>query len=138
MQTFLPYRDFKQSAICLDKKRQFKQVVEASQIYNTLIHKRKAWQNHPAVLMWKGYEDALAEYHNVCWEVAKEKWGIKFVKLSKIAMGDVVIYPPWLGNEKFHASHRSNLLRKNIEYYSQFGWTEPPNLEYFWPTKEGY
>lgn len=32
-----------------------------------------------------------------------------------------------------HASHRSNLLRKEPEYYTQFGWTEPPDLPYVWP-----
>jgi hypothetical protein len=42
-------------------------------------------------------------------------------------------YPPWLGDEAFHASHRSNLLRKNPEWYGQFGWTEPDDLPYVWP-----
>ena len=42
--------------------------------------------------------------------------------------------PKWLGNKKFHASHRSNLLRKDREWYSQFGWTEPDDLPYIWPT----
>lgn len=27
---------------------------------------------------------------------------------------------------------RSNLLRKDYEYYKQFGWTEPINLPYIW------
>ena len=42
-------------------------------------------------------------------------------------------YPKWLGNEAFHASHRSNLLRKDSIHYGQFGWTEPHNLPYVWP-----
>ena len=32
-----------------------------------------------------------------------------------------------------HASHRSNLLRKEPAHYTQFGWTEPPDLPYVWP-----
>jgi hypothetical protein len=40
--------------------------------------------------------------------------------------------PDWYENEEFHASHRSNLLRKNKEYYSQFGWKEKDNLSYVW------
>jgi hypothetical protein len=40
--------------------------------------------------------------------------------------------PHWLGDEELHASHRSNLLRKDKEYYSKFGWLEPDNLEYKW------
>jgi hypothetical protein len=42
-------------------------------------------------------------------------------------------YPPWVGNSTFHASHRSNLLRKDYAYYSKFGWREPVDLPYYWP-----
>jgi len=45
-------------------------------------------------------------------------------------------YPRWLGDEKLHASHRSNLLRKNPEWYSKFGWKEPNNLPYVWVKEE--
>jgi hypothetical protein len=41
--------------------------------------------------------------------------------------------PPWFGNPDFHASHRSNLLRKDFEFYSKMGWTEPSTLAYIWP-----
>jgi hypothetical protein len=41
--------------------------------------------------------------------------------------------PPWLGREDLHASHRSNLLRKDSVWYGQFGWTEPHDIEYVWP-----
>lgn len=41
--------------------------------------------------------------------------------------------PPWLGNPAFHASHRSNLLRKDPKWYGRLGWKEPPNLPYLWP-----
>ena len=41
--------------------------------------------------------------------------------------------PPWFGDDAFHASHRSNLLRKNPEHYGKLGWTEPDNLPYIWP-----
>ena len=41
-------------------------------------------------------------------------------------------YPHWFGNEQFHSSHRANLLRKDYEYYSQFGWEENPESPYVW------
>jgi hypothetical protein len=41
--------------------------------------------------------------------------------------------PPWWGDPAFHASHRSNLLRKDPVWYGQFGWAEPPDLPYVWP-----
>jgi hypothetical protein len=42
-------------------------------------------------------------------------------------------YPDWFGNKEFHASHRSNLLRKDPEFYGKYGWTEPHDLPYIWP-----
>ena len=42
--------------------------------------------------------------------------------------------PHWLGFEPFHASHRSNLLRKDRAHYAQFAWTEPDDLPYHWPS----
>lgn len=43
--------------------------------------------------------------------------------------------PPWLGCEKFHSSHRAALLHKDRDWYSQFGWSEEPELNYVWPTQ---
>src|SRR6056297_3518270 len=65
MQTFLPYRDPKSSAKVLDNKRLGKQRVETVQILNTLLNpKGKAgWKNHPAVLMWAGYESYLVKIY---------------------------------------------------------------------------
>ena len=38
------------------------------------------------------------------------------------------------GWTNLHASHRSNLLKKDPEHYGQFGWSEPHDLAYVWPT----
>ena len=67
MQTFLPYADFSKTAKCLDYKRLGKQRVEAKQILNILLDRTetKGWRNHPAVLMWVGYENALKIYYNM-------------------------------------------------------------------------
>ena len=64
MQTFLPYADFVKTAKCLDYRRLGKQRVEAFQILNILEGKttKAGWKHHPAVLMWKGYENALKKY----------------------------------------------------------------------------
>lgn len=120
----------------MDYKRLCKQRVEARQILNVLYSNNKniPWTNHPAVLMWEGYEECLKYYYNCCvedwifrgYKNTMERYEIDVSKL---------LYPPFIGNKKFHSSHRSNLLRKNKEYYSQFGWTEPDNLEYVWPVR---
>jgi hypothetical protein len=46
-----------------------------------------------------------------------------------------ITLPKWLGNESFHLSHQSNLLRKNPDHYSQFFMGIPNDLPYVWPTK---
>ena len=45
--------------------------------------------------------------------------------------------PVWLGKEEFHASHRANLLRKDYEFYSQYGWTEDSSNPYVWHDDKG-
>lgn len=44
-----------------------------------------------------------------------------------------LFYPNWLGNEEFHASHRSNLLTKDFAFYSRYKWTEKLGMPYIWP-----
>lgn len=131
MQTFLPYPDFQKSASCLDKRRMWKQCVEASKIINDLEGKSKGWTNHPATKMWANNLNALKAYYNTFLAEAINR-GIKVVKLQKKEVGDFE-YPEWFKNDNFFASHRSNLLRKDDVYYGQFGWSEPANLEYVWP-----
>ena len=132
MQTFLPYKDFQKSLEVLDYRRLGKQRVEAMQILNILRERteRPGWRNHPIVRMWDGYDNALAKYHNLCileWVRQGYNNNMKFEEIT----GDIV-YPHWLGNEKFHSSHRANLLRKDYKYYSQFGWKENSELPYVW------
>ena len=47
--------------------------------------------------------------------------------------GTPIVSPHWMGDKGFHAAHRSNLLRKDPEHYSQFEWAESSDLEYVWP-----
>lgn len=153
MQTFLPHPEFFESARCLDAKRLGKQRVETKQILialgvpvgDHLGNSDSSWRNHPAVLMWKGHEAQLAQYGLVMCHVWAKR-GFKDTLYPQFK--DALIYcindcrfgltnPNWLGFDKLHASHRSNLLRKDYAYYRQFGWQEPPDLPYFWPrTKE--
>ncbi len=131
MNTFLPYPDFAESARCLDSRRLGKQRVEAMQILRAIANPTYGWQHHPAINMWRGNEQALALYMNAM----ITEWVQRRYK-NNIPLNDVegnVKMPPWLGNSKFHASHRSNLLRKDPAYYGQFHWEEPPDLPYIWP-----
>jgi len=134
MQTFLPFPLFTTSADVLDNKRLGKQRVEAMQIYNIITGKSKseAWKNHPAVLMWRGYDNALAYYYN-CIRREWIKRGIINTMPELPVDENNIQYPSWLGVDKFHMSHRSNLKRKFPEFYGKYNWSEPDNLPYVWP-----
>ena len=131
MQTFLPYSSFEQSAQVLDWRRLGKQRVEGMQIINAINNPtQKGWVNHPATVMWRPYVEALKLYTNTI----IEEW------IQRGYNNNMEIYdihgtpnmPHWLGKESFHSSHRANLLRKDYEYYSQFGWKENPESPYVW------
>jgi hypothetical protein len=138
MQTFMPYPSCSQSAAVLDDKQLGKQRIEGYQILNILLGKTKktktgkvAWENHPAVKMWKGHEKFLCVYvATMCKEWIKR--GYKDSLLPKIdsyykELENVQISSPdIIGNEEFHSSHRAALLYENYEYYKQFQWKETP------------
>lgn len=99
------------------------------QILNAILN-NTGWRHHPIVKMWRGYEDALILYMNTAIDVWVSK-GYNNTMIKKDIKSRIV-YPSWIGDEEFHKSHRSNLLRKNKEYYSKFGWTESDDLPYKW------
>jgi hypothetical protein len=133
MQTFLPYDDFLQSVKVLDYKRLGKQRVETFQVLNILLDRTptKGWRNHPVTRMWTGYEEALKLYQNFTIEEWIKRGYKNNMKLEEVNMRDIKL-PPWFGSKELHRSHRSNLLRKDYEYYSQY-FDEPTDLEYHWP-----
>ena len=130
MQTFLPYPNLIQSVSCLDRMRLGKQRIEAMQILKALRGETRGWVNHPATRMWRGHED-FGLYLRTC----IVEWRCRGYQ-NTIPMPPIVVGaepPAWYGDPAFHASHRSNLLRKDPAHYGRFGWTEPPDLPYTWP-----
>jgi hypothetical protein len=144
MQTFLPYSDFMRSAKVLDKKRCWKQVVEAKQIISILealdvmpleyplIAKQTSWINHPAVKMWVGHLPALKHYYNIFLIISIEVHKIntklqyqenhcsfmssgKWVFNRLKGKGDDI--PWWINNEDFHRAMRARLIEKDRDFY---------------------
>jgi hypothetical protein len=140
MQTFLPYEDFKKTAEVLDMKRLGKQRVESLQIYNALtIPGKRGWTNHPASQMWKNHMWWLFHYSiEICVEWRRRGYRDSLLPkfLGLIETVEAGSYPPWLGDERLHSSHRANLLRKDATFYGQYGWSENPTMGYYWPTKD--
>lgn len=149
MQTFLPLPNFRESAGCLDNKRLGKQRLECKQILLCLgipigKHRpgKRGWRHHPAVLMWAGHEVALLVYGIVVCREWKsrgfhDQLEAEFVKAYARLRPTIPAnrYPPWFGDAAFHASHRSNLLRKDFWHYSRHGWRERTDLPYVWPVQ---
>ncbi|HET6561899.1 MAG TPA: MSMEG_6728 family protein [Marmoricola sp.] len=150
MQTFLPYADFERSARSLDAKRLGKQRVETIQVVRALTVPGYGWANHPAVLMWKGFEEALGRYGFTCCEVWTELGfgdtcaatiatdlrtvGVPSVRTqAELTTADAL--PPWLGDEAVHRSHQSSLLRKDPAYYRPLFPDVPDDLPYVWPVR---
>jgi len=130
MQTFMPYASFAETAKCLDWRRLGNQRNEARVILKAIKGQSSAWSNHPAVNMWRGYEAALEAYL----AAIISEWIARGYKNSiPIPEPKGVVVPEWVGDEAFHASHRSNLLRKDATWYGKFGWEELPDLPYVWP-----
>ena len=107
MQTFLPYRDFYQSAKVLDQKRLGKQRVEVLQLLNSI--KCIAWKE-------RGYKDT-------CFD----KIAAHYVSKNDHD------YPEWLGRNDIHQSHRSMLIQKQPDFYKNVWPYEKDDLEYVWP-----
>jgi hypothetical protein len=151
MQTFTPYADFEESLRALDLKRLGKQRLEVIQIVRALTLPGYAWSSHPAVLMWKGYEEALGRYGLTACKVWTERGfddtcaatiaadlrtaGITGIRsYHELAANDAL--PPWLFDEAVQLSHRSSLLRKDPEHYGPlFPPDTPRDLDYVWPVR---
>ena len=119
--------------------------------------KRTPWYNHPAAQMWKGYEykltcygiiicrewinrgfkdncvDKICKHQANLYEQYKNKYGVNSIGVVDETHKP---YPPWLGQEDFHAAHRAALLVKDYAHYSKFGWKETPALNYVWPVSK--
>lgn len=137
--TFLPWPDYTQTAIELDKKRLGKQRVEGLQILKANLGLTKGWTNHPAAVMWRGHEGSLCIYiSNMChvWTEYGYQDNImeQMRELQKQVSSTTYDEPWWLGVDEFHLSHRSNLLRKFPEHYE---YSVDPDLPYKWPMPDG-
>jgi hypothetical protein len=148
VQTFLPYADMRRSAQVLDPKRLGKQRVECLQVLRGLTVPGYGWRHHPAVRMWQGRLEALGRYTLACceeWSTAGRADTVAETITAELAthgvttirtepeLADAGALPPWWGDEPFHESHRSALVRKDPEHYRRFFPGVPDDLPYVWP-----
>lgn len=142
MQTFLPYTDFTNSAKTLDYRRLGKQRGECKQILRALgvpvgpdPLTVSGWRNHPAVRMWRDHEQCLIYYAQaICLEWIRRGYNDSLLpEFAAVRDPEIWSVPPWLGDEAFHRSHRSNLIRKKPDHYRPMWPDVPDDLPYVWP-----
>lgn len=114
---------------------------------------RAGWRNHPAVKMWRGYENSLFDYILAMIREAdrrgiktdKNKDNLINLRVRTISQwGDGL--PKWYNNKaimaKVTTTHKANLYRKDDVYYQDFAKAViSPNNEpccercnYYWVT----
>jgi hypothetical protein len=150
VQTFLPYADFEASARSLDQKRLGKQRVETIQVVRALTVPGYGWANHPAALMWRGFEEALGRYGFACCEAWTELGfgdtcaatiaaDLRTAGVESVRTQDELVragaMPAWLGDPALHRSHQSALVRKDPEFYRGRFPGVPDDLPYVWPVR---
>ncbi|MCH6229303.1 MSMEG_6728 family protein [Microbacterium sp. CFH 31415] len=142
MQTFLPYPSFGDSAAALDPARLGKQRVETLQLLRANTVPGYGWRHHPAAKMWAGRLPALVAYGLAmtdAWTALGRADSVRAQLLEfapevdGVPQSDIEM-PRWLGDEAFHLSHRSNLVRKDPEFYRPRFGDVPDDLPYIWPT----
>lgn len=139
--TFLPWPDEKKTAKSLDNKRLGKQRVEGLQILRANLGLTKGWRNHPAAVMWRGHEGALAQYICAICDEWESRGYVDNVRAQVLELWKASAFPDssfakpwWWGKRQIHRSHKSNLKRKDPDYYS---FNVPDDLPYRWPTPDG-
>jgi hypothetical protein len=125
-----------------------RQRVETLQVMRAITRAGHGWRHHPVVRMWREYPEALARYglsitaewirrghaDTCAGKIVAEldAVGVEGPPRTQTELAAAGALPPWLGDEAFHRSHRSSLLRKDPAFYgSQFD--EPTDLPYVWP-----
>lgn len=99
---------------------------------------RIGWLNHPIVKMWRGYETSLLCYGlAMCLEWKrrgfKDSLYEKFYnELVFLCHSNSMLQPPWTFDEELQESHRSNLIRKDAEFYRPKFERTRENLAYKW------
>lgn len=141
MQTFLPYPSFVESARVLDRARLGKQRVEALQVLRALTVAGYGWRNHPVATMWRNWLPALTKYALDITDAWIERGHADSVRPQVLEFAPEVEaleqaeleLPPFIGDPAFHASHQSNLVRKDPEFYGPVFPGVPADLPYVWP-----
>ena len=134
MQVFVPETDFREIARVLDYRRLGKQRVETFQILRANLDLTMGWKKHPASRMWADNLAGLSAYGvAMCEEwIARGYKDTTMEKIVALVAPDPTDLPTWWGRMDIVESHRSNLVRKDADYYRPIYPDVPDDLPYLW------
>ena len=100
----------------LDKRRLWKQILEARQIIDVLLGKSQAWKNHPIAKMYKDDLEWLLLYL----AVFEEYWKGDLEAAEIISNGAEEIKPTFLYDDSYLENMKKRLFTKDNSFYSQW------------------
>lgn len=149
LMVWLPYPNLRLSVHCLSAFHLGKQFADSVTILRVLaghnggghgkfVTTTSAWGHNPeSLLVYSSF--AHTELYKRGWTRdhpnPRTPEGKKHFKLPGEWYTDEYQVPDWVGVERIHASHRSYLITKDREWYSQFAWTEYESRVIVWPKK---
>jgi hypothetical protein len=133
MQVFLPYANIYPSVACLSNDMLYQARIDARHILDTLENKSITHRHHPAVKMFKGYEELLKGYLAGCIKQWVKRGYRSRMESPKVSFAKVTI-PLWWGGP-IHKSHKAQLLRTNNKHYGRLEWDVDCSTPVFWPVK---
>ncbi len=137
MMIWLPYPDFTKSVSCLNTQHLNRQRANCQVLSKSFISPNR-WNHVPTFKAWKNYYEVFQYYHDVCVKEWVKRGFRTIAVLYEAPKPDKRDLPWFIGEEQYHASHRSNLLRLDPTYAGIEGWREPSNLPYLWPNMNNY
>ena len=114
MQVFIIGSAF-ETAMCLDKKRLNKQIIECRQILKAIYGESKAWINHPCTIQYKKHKEWLIAYMH-CLEAFYNKDIHKARIWNLYALDNT----PDFHTSAYFDNMKRRLYTKNHEHYKQW------------------
>lgn len=126
MQVFIigsPY----ETAMCLDKKRLNKQIVECKQMLRALEGLSKGWRNHPCTIQYDKHRYWLWVYM-LCLASYRDEQYFNSILLSEVCES----YKPEFHTEEYFEQMKRRLYTKDKEHYSYWLELGESNENWYW------
>lgn len=140
MNTPLPFANFAVCAMVLSDHHLDVALYDARKVQDCLQGRLLGYSTHPVVAMWRKNMLALMMYGDcMLRELHRRGHNPKRPLMLTSEFHHVPFLPDyappeWLGDFRFHSQQRGILLRKNPEWYGQWGWTDDdPGRDAFLP-----